>query len=738
MSPEVMGPEESAAVNARRGSAIALAAISILGTVYLALTPDDPFPPAQLRLNLATALLLIPMVTLRRVRASEYVAIAGLYLLAISSTFSTPMSDARLSASTMLFLTGMFGVTLLRGWLQWAWLAVVAFTWVLLVPHVPLVVHLQGAIVNLRWTTLMQLVVACIWLIRAWNRELTLIHTRDHMTVEAEGNALASAAARERTRVWRESLVRLHETVLNDIRYVLDAVDVDPQRLRRQIEGAAPVGPPRIPGGSLHDVIASLNAISGPGQRFVIGRLEHVRLTQQQVVALRAILTEVLRNTFRHSDASTIRLSADLGDAVLQISLRDDRSTTAHTAWSPGLGLGVVIRDMLHSIDADLTMERDGAVITVPMQAAEEPRASLPKSDLGRVIISSAAAGNALGGAAVFGALALSGGAIGVLTGCVALVGAVLSAYVTWRRMTVQPVLLIVAASIATVVPLLSRTLISGCTQAELPVTAATLSTMALGAVIVWAPSMRWWWLALGSFGSMLYLAPTALDACARSVVPGLIAASLTPVMMLTISVALHRTALHEARLIRIRRYAVAEEAAAVAARDFAEDLHSAVERARHLMLEIADEARVTDAQRGQLRCLDAEIRASIQVDPEVAGGMASAVRACILQASQAGVPVRVLTLRDSGDRRALPCEVIDIACALLIAAKDGSATAQILTSAEEDTLVITASRDAAASLGIANTWHSTAQDIKATLELGEDDEPSMLIVNRPAEHLAS
>jgi hypothetical protein len=137
-------------------------------------------------------------------------------------------------------------------------------------------------------------------------------------------------------------------------------------------------------------------------------------------------------------------------------------------------------------------------------------------------------------------------------------------------------------------------------------------------------------------------------------------------------------------------------------------------------MGEIADGAEMTPAVRRRLKCLDGEIRSAIQVDPDRSGTTALAARELVRAAAAADLPVRVLSIHDSGNRRPFPEALLTVLRNLLLVPADPVPTIQVLSHGGDDVLVITTSTDAAWRVGLPEDWSVTVEDGEADIDYSD------------------
>ena len=734
MSPsrsEFRSPEYLTALDARRLTISYIGVVSIIGSMFMLATQYSYFPEWQARVTLLQLPLLPFIYVWRRRDIGAWLGMTALLFGVLGTAFTTHTSDARVSASTALFILSYFGIVMLhRGW-QWIWILGMATVWAFIVPVVELPITFSGVTYNFRWGTFVQLLIASAGTMAAWNREFDAVHERDELAMRIAERRAESLITRERLRVWRESLVRVHETLLNDIRSVLDAVQIDGSRLRRQLATSELLTPPQRDTQQLHELIAPLAVTQAQTQRLVIGKLPELHLDQQYASALRSALLEIVRNQFRHSDVTLVKIDATLSHDVLQLVLSTDTSIALPTGAQTGIGIGVVLRESLQTLGAELERHADRTVLRMPLVRSEsEPRETV-RLDAGRVMLSAVGAGNALGGALFFFALAITYDWHGLVMAACGLFTAVVSITAVYRRSAVSARLLLCTAIAASIVPLFARQEIEACGRAELPLIVTALTSLGFYAVVVWAPSLRWWWVSMPFLLELVWLANEAMQFCTASVAPPLTAAFAAPILMCVVLVTTWSSARSAEQLQELRIADIRESAAASAASAIGDDLHSAVTAARQLLMQVAESNGITDEERWRLRCLDSEIRATIQVDPESAGSMSLAARASIHAAAASGVPSRVLVLRDSGDRRPLPETVIDTLQKLLLAATDGSASVQILSNARDDVLTLTVSDASRQRAGIDDGWSHPFESGEATMDAGDELEPALFLIRR-------
>lgn len=728
---ELRGAEYTTALDARRLSISFLGAGVVLSNMFMLATQYSYFPLPQ-ALVTALSFPLLPFIVIwRRSAIGPWLGIAALTIGTLGTVFTAPDSDARISASTALFILAYCGVILLQGLWQWLWVGIIVVLWTIIVPVVALHFSMNGQTYNLRWGTLAQLIIAAGAAVFAWNREFVQVQARDELAVRVLRSRYEAFALLERLRVWRESLVRVHETVLNDIRSVIDAKQIDGVRLRLQLSATTAMTPPQRERHRLHELVAPLAVTQSPEQRLVIGSLPDIQLDEQRALALRSVLLEVSRNLFRHAGARTVRIEGVTNGDTLQLTVSSDAPGSPASSGPSGIGVGIVLTESLDELGASIDRSGNSARISVPLAASDRQPQPIVSLEAGRAVISAVGAGNAIGGSMFFFVLAYAYDWHGSAAAFCGLFTAALAVHTVWRRTQLSRRVLALAAIVATPTPILAAVELHTCARVELPLISVALTSLGFFAIVAWAPNGRWALVSLPFLGTLAYTTVQAMDACTARVAPPLVAAYAAPVLMGLVVVTSTISARSATRLEQLRLDEIRESAAADAAAAIGADLHNAVSTARGMLTDIANSGEITDVQRRKLRCIDSEIRATIQVDPQTSGAMALAARQAVKDAAANGVPTRVLVLRDSGDRRPLPEPVIDVLRRLLLAATDGSASLQILSDQREDLLSLSASDHAREAAGIPDGWTFAFESGEATVDGGFDNEPALMLIRR-------
>lgn len=627
----------------------------------------------------------------------------------------------RADASTAVFVLAYFGVVLLPRRRALVWIAVPVGLWVIVAPPAAITVPLFGSSVNLRWLGLLQLVVSSLLLWFIWERELEAAGERDRVTLERERDRLDALQMQERLRAWRRMLVQTHETVLNDIRYVLASDVPDAQRLSEQLRSRERELVPAVPRETVGSIAGKVAASEGLAKVQLVDT--EVRLTRRQAEAFTAALREVVRNAQRHASVSSMHLrciaspSGKPGGLTVQVRYEQGALLSLE---SPGIGRAMVIDGSLESIGGSSRVVSGGIDILLPTNVSERDDEAVATSDVGRVVLSAVTVGNTIGGS--FYSVALLIGKPGLLSfgALLASVVATLGGAVAmrFRSLSGEGMLAVVLGASAAAV--LASRASAGCGWSEVAVIVATLSGFSLCAALVWAPSARWWLLGLLWVAAMMEVSRSLPESCGGTTSASFRAAVLPGAFFVVITLSLRSASRSTRRRMELQRVQISELAEADAAEAASQVLHDAVREATTIMGRVADGVGLDPSGRERLRCLDATIRAAVQVDPGQAGGISMAAKELVDVATERGVPVRVLTIRDSGDRTPVAPELIDFLKRVLPERGAEPAVIQVLVGPADDTLVVTTSRTAAHRGGV--TASITRTDGPDELSFDADD----------------
>ena len=561
-----------------------------------------------------------------------------------------------------------------------------------------------------------QMVVAGLWLWWAWHAALAQADRRDAIAVEQEHAIEASLTLQERTRAWREAVTRTHETILNDLRYVLRTPILDRERFRDQLLTTRDRrADPPVDRGVLVDRLR----MDFPGE--VVVRDDTREPGAAWAAEVQPVLVEVVRNIARHTDANRIVVTAERIGADYRITVDDDGSaeSAADRGATPGIGRSVVVEDSLAALDARLEETLHRCVITLP-------RGRRTSGSGGRVllaVLSIVLVSSALGGSIQFVLLAVGASTAYVLVAVAAVLLTALSAVIVIRGHLIGLRALVPASVLAAFVPWGMALAPQACAAPPLMLTTVNLSLNALFASLLWSRS-RWAW---------VLVVPALIGVLALGLLPGvacplqagdvlLSSAVLMPVLITVSWLNARSVARWESQDQQRWEKEITERARAEVDIDLAHALDDSIDLAWSLMWEVADGAEFDDERRRQLRTVDSAIRSSLQVDPRTAGGMVLAAREVIACAVSAGFPLHVRSLRASSDPRPLAPELVAALAAMVASGSGGDASIHVFGDDHDDYLTVTASAVSAARAGFVPGWDEDWAGCRVEVEYIEDE----------------
>jgi hypothetical protein len=699
-------PPRSEVATLRAGLALSLCwgSVIIVAVVAVVAAFGTPSGGEAGAIAVAAALAVIGLVKRSR-RWALWLSLAALALL-VGMGMVSP--DTRVDVLVMGTYTVIFFAVLLtsRPW-GMAWIVLGVLVMVVVVSRSDLQVAVGGVTIPVGWVAVLQMVVAGSWLWWAWHAALDAAARRDAHAAEQEQVIAEATALQERTRAWREAITRTHETILNDLRYVLRSPEIDLGRLREQLlttrdRRAQPPDADHIPGSGLGARLA----------RDFAGRLEVRDLTggegAEWIDQVETVLVEIVRNISRHTDATTIAITLERVDRVHRITVTDDASTPSAPSAPPGIGRRFVVEEALEALGAQLQEASHATVITLPRTR----RITSPAGRVLPLLLSVGFAGSALGGSPQF-LLLLVGASLTYLPVTIAAcLLTALSVVTVLRRRPASTPVVVVGSMLAAVVTWGLVIAQPTCAASALVLTTINLSINALFAILLWARPGRIWLLVL----------PALVGVLASDVLPGvtcsiqsadvlLSSAVLMPILILLSRLSSRSTARWEQQDRQRWEAEITEIARAEADVDLARALGNSIDRAWAQMWEVAEGAPLDEAGRRRLRTVESAIRASLQVDPRYAGAFVLAARHVVAAAGVVGVPVHVRALRSSTDPRPLDPEIIRLLTQLVTVYPDAAASIHAFTDGHDDYLSVTTTSEAAAWVGIGPDWTLELED---------------------------
>jgi hypothetical protein len=543
------------------------------------------------------------------------------------------------------------------------------------------------------WVSVAQVVLGTLGIGLAWRLLSRQAASADERAALVSGRRQLAEAARERARAWRAAVLRVHESVLNTIRYVLAVDSVDADRLRQELD--VDLSPPdtSVPGElrPAEELVTAMRDDEILVRRVrVVGVVPAVGIAAASWEVLRAALVELGRNAVLHGGASMVEVAIAVpSPGTLVVHVSDDGAGYEEGSW-PGVGMGTV----LSAVSTDLrgTWEmglgpRGGAAvrITVPL-SAEEATAAPGAFDQGRLLVTAPLAAQSFVGFLFVASLVRIGEPQDYYGAVTAVIAIATTIWVVLRRRRLGRSLAAVLMIAPTITPWLLVTSEWRCVETSTVAPILNLTGFCLLVIAAWS---RLWpgvvGIAVWAVGSVLLIVEfpsNCRDAVSLALLNSLLA---IPVLLLSIYVALRAYQRAEVRRSLERRAAESEATRASVAADLDASLHGAVTEAVGLLAEVADRGGTGADERQRLRLLDGRIRAALQVDPRAAGAFPDVVRSVVEEAARRGSPVVVRALASSGDRRPLPAPLEGLLVELVDVGESSPATVQAFTDGEED-----------------------------------------------------
>jgi hypothetical protein len=722
----------SEVANLRAGLALSVAwgTVIVVAIVGLVTFLGSPGVAAVAVVACAMVLAVVGLVVRRRPWGNwlSLIALAMVVALGIASP------DARVDVLVMgTYSVAFFAVFLSsRPW-GIVWIGVGVLVMLVVVGRSDLRVDVGTLSIDVGMVAVLQMVVAGGWLWWAWHAALDGAARRDALAAEQEQVIAEATALQERTRAWREAITRTHETILNDLRYVLRTPALDRARLREQLLTTRDrrAQPPVI------------SDVPAPGLRARLaaefpGTLEmHDRTgtpAEPWTDEVEPILVEIVRNIARHTDAGRIDVTIEDRHGVRRITVRDDGTSGSPLGETPGIGRGFVVEEALVSRGARLEESPHLALITLPSEAAAPTSA-------GRVLLlllSIALVSSALGGSPQF-LLLLAGSSLTYLpVAAAACALTALSVVTVLRRRSVGAGVVTVGAGLAAVVSWGLVAAQPACGATPLALTTINLSLNAFFAILLWARNRWAWLLVLPALFGVLALRVLPGVSCPIESIDVLLSSAVLMPVLISLSWLSARSAARWELQDRERwETEITEQARAEADIDLAQQLGDSVDLAWALMWGIADGEELTDERRQQLRTVESIIRASVQTDPRAAGGFVLAARQVVAGAAARGVPLHVRALRGSADDRPLPADFIDSLIAMLVTESDAGASIHVFFDGYDDYLALTLRATASRRAGFEPGWATDLACCAIEVSYVADDEGPdaevTLMVSRPS-----
>jgi hypothetical protein len=737
------GPEALALRTTRRWLILATASAVVTVAALLGLRSWSGLSLLEHLMLVGSIALVGLAVALRRNDRMLWLAPAGVLCLSLPALLEPTGSPAWIPMPNAVANAGYISILLLPRWIG---LAVVVGNGALLATVISRdPTNVVGAALDVAGgrVVVLQIVVASLALWWAWQLQAHQAQAAGADLALREAATARALAQQERARVWRATATRLHESVLNSIRYVLSTGTVDRARLAEALspEVTTPGPPEAADDRTVITLVSRLHRDESVGAVLqVVGALPQAELTTEVFEGARAALVELARNAVRHGGATRILIQARIDGPAVVLTLTDNG--TGLTAGAPlGIGLGTVLDASLSDTGGSWSLQAGpgggvSAVVSVP-RLLPPRRSSAPYTpfDKGRFLVTALLAGSAAVGIAYYVLWAVDGGVRGLPILAAGLVSISCAVWLVLRRRRVGalPGLVMLAGAAAVPWLLVGQPLTCEAVPDVAPVVNiagfAVLIIAAWSRVVTGVIGLSTW--IAGSVVVIAALPPGCGSTLALALLNGI---AIIPVLLGVTYAGVRGFERAQERERSARLLEIQERSRAEAELELNRTLHTAVGDAMDLLGRIAEGAAVDAAMRTDLELCDMRIRAAIQVDPRSAGGLSAAARQLAERAAAAGVRLDVRSLTSSPDGRPLPPDVIDLVARVLAVPVSPVAVIQSFTTGVDDHLAIAT---APAALEAAGLVDGTALDVGGvTVEVDIDTEGTdargTVLVSRP------
>lgn len=486
------------------------------------------------------------------------------------------------------------------------------------------------------WVQVVQQLAGSLAIWWAWNTLAREAQSADSALVDLQERTTAAIAVQERARLWRATATRVHESVLNTIRYVLHEADTDRVRLGQEIsrERADWRVEDQVLGTSLPALVEEVRADEVVGAIVTVRGVEPlVRLDADVFRAARAAVIEASRNAVRHGGATTVVVELrQSGPGVIDVDVTDNGRGLSGTS-RPGIGMTTVLDSSLGEVGGSWRLsaaDGGGSCVTIRIPCigpgSPEPAGAraFPPFDKGRLLVTAPLAGTAAVGSLYFTGLLQFGGLRPVLAVIVGVIGALTALITVARRRRLPTRLSLVLVLAPAVVPWLLLGQAFACGDAATASRAVNIAGFSMMVIVAWGGRVTaLLGLPVWGVGSILLASAMAADCRGFSLVALLNSVIALPIILTVTSAGARAYQRAQDRTQLERQREIAESSRAAAAVDVNSALQDSVQDALRILDDVADGAPLDDGRRRDLERVDGRIRAGIQVDPQSDGAMA-------------------------------------------------------------------------------------------------------------------
>lgn len=717
----INSPELASVVSAARITTLGIAVLYVLPTNLILCY----YLPSRNALNLALLMtsyvLLLTAILLRRKNIASVFALGSFFVTSNTTTFFGPTADIIATSAPGIFLSVILGIsTLPKKWIP-TLVIVNSIHLIVMIIRVGIPAKMFANELPIRTFSIVQLLVVAVWFYHSWYKQLEFVKARDVLNRRLADSRESAIALQERTRTWRELLIHTHETVLNDIRAVLDSKVLDFKELERQIRSRSKaISQPQTVEPIFSDLMAEVQEqvqiqidlnISGAG----------TEIPPNIYSALRAVIVEVSRNFERHAGATKIISKASLIYGILRIELFHNGKDSTST-FETGIGQGIVIRETLDEINGKLFRRISGVEISIALMMRQQITRTLSATDVIRTAVSTINVSNAVGGVLFPIVLMVQSNPMEKLAGLSTFLLTLLAAFINWKKLPLGKSFVLLSSVLASLHAIATFFSISETKFIDILAINSLTAGFALVSILTWVGAPKLWFAGLpwmfGLIAFRLQLNPetsqTAISSLNTSYgLPAFAAAAVLGVIQ-------GQKRLQESE--DLSQTEIREHAAATAVADLAKELDGAISQATKTLQEVSDEEKVSAANKNTLVRLDSLIRAIIQVDPKTSGGFSKAALEIVRHAFDHDVKIKVLTVRDQGLLIEIEDRILEELKRIVQSARDSKTSIQVLANSESSILVLKISSTTAKRASLKELQDMSSGVLAVKVEESTDD----------------
>ena len=572
---------------------------------------------------------------------------------------------------------------------------------------------------------------AALWW--AWNTLKDEARDGDARTEDLERETVRSLELQERARIWRQGATRVHESVLNTIRYVLLTQDLDRGRLKEEISLASSSRNLRISaqGSTVQDLVDEVALIDFEGNVLEIhGSIPDLYLESEIYETLRAAVIEALRNVIRHGIEKNLALSISVS-AQSELVINIHGGMQPEYKSPPSLGRSTVLGSALFEIGARHIQGIDdhgrGTSMIVIHVADLTPNTSnnqflgFPPFDKARLLVTAPLAAMSVIGSFYFIREMADDRGHPDWSSWLGLVGVGIAAALVIRRRPVNPWMSALLVLVPALVPLLALQPEFQCSQSGLMSPILTISGFAVMVITAW--SGRWTGvlgLTIWAYGG-LTLVQRFPSNCRDSLSLALLNSLIVLPLILIVTffgAKAYKNAADRTRAVR--QLDVIERSRAAAAEDLNAQLDDAISTTLDLLERLANGAELSGQLKTKLEVEDGRIRSAVQVDPSRHGSFAVLMQTLVEEVAELGIRTTVKALVSSEDIRPIDSKVERLLYQLIVANQAQGTQVHAFTDGVEDHLVLTVSRASLRAAGLRPGERLTTGDLILQVEEGE------------------